>query len=49
MDILVEEAPVIPLFWYTAVDACSDRLKNYKPNPTQSSDTWNANTWYLSD
>jgi peptide/nickel transport system substrate-binding protein len=48
-DILVEEAPVIPLFWYTAVDACSDRLKNYKPNPTQSSDTWNANTWYLSD
>lgn len=45
--ILVEEVPVIPLFWYTAVDACSERLKNYKPNPTQSSDTWNANTWYL--
>jgi peptide/nickel transport system substrate-binding protein len=45
--ILVEEVPVIPLFWYTAVDACNRRLKNYKPNPTQSSDTWNANTWYL--
>ncbi|UCH85662.1 MAG: peptide ABC transporter substrate-binding protein [Candidatus Latescibacterota bacterium] len=48
-DILVEEAPVIPLFWYTAVDVCSERLKNYRPNPTQSSDTWNAHTWYLTD
>lgn len=45
--ILVEEAPVIPLFWYTAVDARTRRLMNYRPNPTQSSDTWNANTWYL--
>ena len=48
-DILVDEVPVIPLFWYTAVDACTDRLHNYKPNPTQSADTWNANTWYLTD
>ncbi|UCG52195.1 MAG: peptide ABC transporter substrate-binding protein [Candidatus Latescibacterota bacterium] len=46
-EILVEEVPVIPLFWYTAVDACTGRLKNYRPNPTQSADTWNANTWYL--
>jgi peptide/nickel transport system substrate-binding protein len=45
--ILVEEVPVIPLFWSTTVDACSERLKNYRPNPTQSSDTWNANTWYV--
>ncbi|MBP2680347.1 MAG: appA 2 [Candidatus Krumholzibacteriota bacterium] len=45
--ILVEEAPVIPLFWYTAIDARAERLMNFKPNPTQSSDTWNANTWYL--
>jgi peptide/nickel transport system substrate-binding protein len=48
-DILVEEMPVIPLFWYTTVDLCSARLHNYKPNPTQSADTWNANTWYLAD
>ncbi|MEJ2720410.1 MAG: peptide ABC transporter substrate-binding protein [bacterium] len=46
-EILVTEVPVIPLFWYTAVDACTKRLVNYAPNPTQSSDTWNANTWYL--
>jgi peptide/nickel transport system substrate-binding protein len=46
-DILVDEMPVIPLFWYTTVDLCSGALQNYRPNPTQSSDTWNANTWYL--
>jgi peptide/nickel transport system substrate-binding protein len=47
--ILVEEVPVIPLFWYTSVDPCTDRLQNFRPNPTQSADTWNANTWYLLD
>jgi len=47
--ILVDEVPVIPLFWYTAVDAHTSALRNYKPNPTQSADTWNANTWYLAD
>lgn len=46
--ILVEEAPVVPLFWYTSIDACTDRLRNLRPNPTQSADTWNANQWYLS-
>ncbi|MDH3217549.1 MAG: hypothetical protein OEN01_14905, partial [Candidatus Krumholzibacteria bacterium] len=48
-EILVEEAPVIPLFWYTSLDLCSVKLQNYKPNPTQSSDTWNANTWHLAN
>jgi peptide/nickel transport system substrate-binding protein len=48
-EILVEEVPVIPLFWYTSVDPCTDRLRNYRPNPTQSADTWNASTWYLLD
>jgi peptide/nickel transport system substrate-binding protein len=48
-EILVEEVPVIPLFWYTSVDPCIEKLRNYKPNPTQSADTWNANTWYLLD
>ncbi len=46
-DILVEEVPVIPLFWYTAIDACRKDLVNFRPNPTQSSDTWNANQWYF--
>lgn len=46
-EILVEEVPVIPLFWYTSLDPCTDRLQNFRPNPTQSADTWNAATWYL--
>lgn len=48
-DILVDETPVIPLFWYTAIDPCTERLQNYRPNPTQSADTWNAERWYLAD
>jgi peptide/nickel transport system substrate-binding protein len=47
-NILVDESPVIPLFWYTSLNPCTTRLKNFKPNPTQSADTWNAATWYLS-
>lgn len=47
-EILVDEAPVIPLFWYTAVDPVTERLQNFRPNATQSADTWNAATWYLS-
>jgi peptide/nickel transport system substrate-binding protein len=46
-DILVDETPVVPLFWYTSIDPCTDRLHNYRPNPTQSADTWNAAQWYL--
>ncbi len=47
-EILVEEMPVVPLFWYTSIDPCIQRLRNYRPNPTQSADTWNASQWYLS-
>jgi peptide/nickel transport system substrate-binding protein len=48
-EILVDEAPVIPLFWYTAIDPVTHRLHNFRPNATQSADTWNASTWYLAD
>lgn len=48
-EILVDEAPVIPLFWYTAVDPVTERLQNFRPNATQSADTWNASTWYLAN
>lgn len=48
-EILVDEAPVIPLFWYTAIDPVTARLQNFRPNATQSADTWNAAEWYLSD
>jgi peptide/nickel transport system substrate-binding protein len=47
-EILVDEAPVIPLFWYTAIDPVTTRLHNFRPNATQSADTWNAAQWYVS-
>jgi peptide/nickel transport system substrate-binding protein len=47
-EILVDEVPVIPLFWYTAIDPVTTRLRNFRPNATQSADTWNAAQWYLS-
>lgn len=45
-EILVTEVPVIPLFWYTTVDLCREGVESYRPNPSQSADTWNANRWY---
>jgi peptide/nickel transport system substrate-binding protein len=48
-EILVDEVPVIPLFWYTSVDPCTEKLRNYRPNSTQSADTWNAATWFMLD
>ncbi len=45
--IVAEQAPVIPLLWVTQLEAMPASLKNYRPNPTQSGDTWNANEWWL--
>ncbi len=45
--IVAGEAPIIPLLWITQLDAMPERLRNYRPNPTQSGDTWNANEWWL--
>jgi len=47
MEILARELPVIPLLWITQIDAMPVALKDYRPNPTQSGDTWNANEWRL--
>ncbi len=48
-DILVDEMPVVPLFWYTSIDPAASKIRNFRPNPTQSADTWNANQWYLGE
>ena len=45
--IIAEEVPIIPLLWVTQLDAMPVRLRNYRPNPTQSGDTWNAAEWRL--
>jgi len=45
--ILAEELPIIPLLWVTQLDAMPLALEGYRPNPTQSGDTWNAARWRL--
>jgi peptide/nickel transport system substrate-binding protein len=48
-EILVEEVPIIPLLWVTQLDAMPKRMHGYRPNPTQSGDTWNANEWWMEE
>ncbi len=45
--LLAEEVPIVPLLWVTQLDAMPEALRNYRPNPTQSGDTWNASEWWL--
>ena len=45
--LLAGELPIIPLLWVTQLDAMPKELHNYRPNPTQSGDTWNASEWWL--
>ncbi len=45
--LVAEQAPVVPLLWVTQLEAMPESLQNYRPNPTQSGDTWNANEWWL--
>jgi peptide/nickel transport system substrate-binding protein len=47
MRIVADEAPIIPLLWVTQLDAMPLELRGYRPNPTQSGDTWNASKWWL--
>lgn len=47
--ILAEELPIVPLLWVTQLDAMPAALRNYRPNPTQSGDTWNASRWWLDE
>ena len=49
MKLVADEAPIVPLLWVTQLDAMPDGLHNYKPNPTQSGDTWNASEWWLEE
>ncbi len=45
--ILADEIPMIPLLYWVNIDAASERLKNFKPNPTSQGNTWNAWEWEM--
>ena len=46
-ELIIQEAPVIPLYFRSNIDAVRDTVVNYKPNPTQAGNLWNAVEWGL--
>lgn len=46
-DILVQEVPVVPLYFRSTIDAVKISVANYKPNPTAAGNLWNAWQWGL--
>ncbi len=46
-ELLAQEVPVIPLYFRSNVDAVRDTVVNYKPNPIQAGNLWNAREWGL--
>jgi peptide/nickel transport system substrate-binding protein len=46
-ELLVQEVPVIPLYFRSNIDAVRDVVANYRPNPTQAGNLWNAREWGL--
>jgi ABC-type transport system substrate-binding protein len=46
--ILAREVPAIPLVWHYEIDVMTQRLQNFRPNPTAAGDTWNVHQWWLS-
>ena len=46
-EILVQEYPVIPLYFRANIDAVKAVVVNYRPNPTPAGNLWNAWEWAL--
>jgi peptide/nickel transport system substrate-binding protein len=45
--IMAEELPMLTLLYWTTLDAVSNRLKGFRPNPTNSGNLWNCQEWYV--
>jgi peptide/nickel transport system substrate-binding protein len=46
-DMIVQDCPVIPLYFRANIDAVKNTVVNYKPNPTPAGNLWNAWEWAL--
>jgi peptide/nickel transport system substrate-binding protein len=44
-DLIVNEVPVVPLYFRSNIDAVSDTVVNYKPSHTPAGSLWNAWEW----
>ncbi len=45
--IMAEEVPMVPMLYWTTLDAVNKRVKGFKPNPTNSGNLWNCQEWYV--
>ncbi|SDF48356.1 peptide ABC transporter substrate-binding protein [Sporolituus thermophilus] len=46
-ELIVQEVPVVPLYFRANIDAVKSRVVNYRPNPTPAGNLWNAWEWAL--
>jgi peptide/nickel transport system substrate-binding protein len=46
--LLLREMPVIPLVWLVELDPMTERLHEFRPNPSDAGNTWNVRNWWLS-
>lgn len=44
-QIMLQEYPVVPLYYRANIDAVKSTVANYQPNPTPSGNFWNAWQW----
>jgi len=44
-DIIVQEHPVVPLYFRSNIDAVKNSVVNYRSNPTPTGNLWNAWQW----
>jgi peptide/nickel transport system substrate-binding protein len=44
-EILIQESPIVPLYYRANIDAVKPTVVNYKPNPTPAGNLWNS--WEL--
>jgi len=48
-DIIVQECPIIPLYFRSNIDVVKNTVLNYHPNPTAAGNLWNAWQWGFVD
>ena len=44
---LAADLPNVPLLYWTVLDAVSDRVVGFKPNPTSAGNLWNIHEWQI--
>jgi peptide/nickel transport system substrate-binding protein len=44
-DLIIQECPIIPLYFRNNIDVVKKTVMNYQANPTPSGNLWNAWQW----